>query len=205
MKTMRIGSSALKWLLGALVLVIALAGTGYAAQRYVITSTKQISPQVVKSLKGKPGPAGPRGVAGAPGPPGAPGAQGPVGPQGPQGSQGPAGTALASGIVQMNVSKNAEWQPGTNRGFPGPPIRKSAGVYCIPMPAGVDGDTATAMLTPTGTASVDVAVTATDCANTTNWMEVMVYGRLNIPGYNPAVFTFGQTPQDLAFQIVLNR
>src|SRR5580698_6683129 len=71
-----------------LALVFALSGGAYAASRYVITSTKQISPKVLKAL---------RGAAGANGTNGAPGAQGAQGPQGAQGAAGPAGGAGPAG------------------------------------------------------------------------------------------------------------
>ena len=56
-----------------LALVFAMTGGAYAAKRYVITSTKQISPTVLKRLAGKGGPAG---ANGAQGPAGAAGAKG---------------------------------------------------------------------------------------------------------------------------------
>jgi hypothetical protein len=59
-----------------LALVFSMTGGAMAAHHYLITSTKQISPKVVKALKGKTGktgPAGPQGPAGSPGAPGAPG------------------------------------------------------------------------------------------------------------------------------------
>jgi hypothetical protein len=59
----------------------AISGGAYAASKYLITSTKQISPKVLKSLVGKTGKAG------------VPGAQGPAGSTGPAGPQGPAGAA----------------------------------------------------------------------------------------------------------------
>jgi hypothetical protein len=61
-----------------LILLFAMTGGALAAKRYLITSTKQISPNVLKALKGA---AGARGPAGA------------TGPQGPQGPGGAAGTA----------------------------------------------------------------------------------------------------------------
>lgn len=62
-----------------LALVFAMTGGAYAAKKYLITSTKQISPSVLKSLQGKTGHAGTAG------------AQGPQGPQGPAGSTGAKG------------------------------------------------------------------------------------------------------------------
>lgn len=44
-----------------LALVFAMSGGALAASHYVITSTKQIKPSVLKELKGKPGPPGPTG------------------------------------------------------------------------------------------------------------------------------------------------
>jgi hypothetical protein len=51
-------------------LFLALGGTSAAATRYVITSTKQIKPSVLKKLHGARGPAGPAGTPGPQGPPG---------------------------------------------------------------------------------------------------------------------------------------
>jgi hypothetical protein len=56
-----------------LALFIALGGTSLAASHFVITSTKQIKPSVIKKLKGN------RGAAGAKGPTGTPGAKGATG------------------------------------------------------------------------------------------------------------------------------
>jgi hypothetical protein len=77
-----------------LVLVFAMSGGAYAATRYVITSTRQISPKVLKSLQGRSGSAGANGApgaAGAQGPAGAAGAQGPKGETGAPGPQGDEG------------------------------------------------------------------------------------------------------------------
>jgi hypothetical protein len=138
------------------------------------------------------------------------GAQGPKGDQGMQGNpgqkgdQGNPGTAAASGILIRDISSgNAEWQAGTNNGFPGNPIRKSAGDYCIPMPAGVDGDTVAAILTPDGTASIDTQVTATDCADTTHWIEVVTYGTINISGSSPPTSGVLNAPEDEAVNVAL--
>ncbi len=66
-----------------LALVFAMTGGAYAAKRYLITSTKQISPKVLTQLKGANGKNGTNGTNGAVGP------QGPAGPQGLQGAAGP--------------------------------------------------------------------------------------------------------------------
>jgi len=57
-------------------LVFAMVGGAYAAKKYVITSTNQIKPSVLKSLKGQTGPAGVAGTPGAAGAKGDPGAKG---------------------------------------------------------------------------------------------------------------------------------
>jgi hypothetical protein len=74
-----------------LALVFAMSGGAYAAKHYLITSTKQISPKVLKQLRGKNGNDGAPGPTGAQGPQGTQGTQGSQGPQGPEGPQGPAG------------------------------------------------------------------------------------------------------------------
>ena len=83
-----------------LALVLAMSGGAYAASRYVITSTKQISPKVLKSLQGKAGAVGaqgPAGAVGAQGPAGSSGAQGPAGLAGVQGPKGERGEPGARG------------------------------------------------------------------------------------------------------------
>jgi hypothetical protein len=82
--------------IAGLALMFAMTGGAYAAKKYLITSTKQISPSVLASLKGKAGTAGPAGPAGpagtgSQGPQGPAGTKGADGSPGPQGSQGPAG------------------------------------------------------------------------------------------------------------------
>jgi hypothetical protein len=94
-------------------LVFAMSGGAFAAGKLLITSTKQISPKVLKSLQGKPGKAG------------ANGAQGPVGPAGPVGPQGPAGTGVAGapGVKGETGSDGKEGKAGKEGkpGLPGSP------------------------------------------------------------------------------------
>jgi hypothetical protein len=72
-------------------LVLSMSGGALAASHYLITSTKQISPNVLKKLKGNRGPAGRRG---------------PAGPQGPQGPQGVAGTNGTNGANGATLGLN---------------------------------------------------------------------------------------------------
>lgn len=95
-----------------MALVFAMAGGAYAAKKHwLITSTKQIKPSVLRQLKvaGPVGPAGEKGAAGSQGAPGAPGSPGkdglngepgktgPGGPPGPTGAAGAAGSAGSAG------------------------------------------------------------------------------------------------------------
>jgi hypothetical protein len=74
-----------------LALVFAMSGGALAASHYVINSTKQINPKILKALKGRTGPHGAIGAAGAGGTAGAAGSSGATGSQGPAGSTGPSG------------------------------------------------------------------------------------------------------------------
>jgi hypothetical protein len=83
--------------IASLALVFAMSGGAYAASRYAITSTKQISPKVLKALQGKAGAIGAQGSAGPAGPQGSAGSAGPQGPAGAVGAQGPKGEPGAKG------------------------------------------------------------------------------------------------------------
>jgi hypothetical protein len=84
-----------------LALVFAMTGGAYAANHYLITSTKQISPKVLKALKGN---AGAPGAAGVQGPAGAAGPAGPQGPGGPEGKAGSPGTSVTSSVEPKGVN-----------------------------------------------------------------------------------------------------
>jgi hypothetical protein len=75
-----------------LALVFAMSGGAFAAGKYLITSTKQIKPSVLASLKGAAGKTGPAGAAG------------PAGPQGPQGPAGNTGSNGANGTNGESVT-----------------------------------------------------------------------------------------------------
>jgi hypothetical protein len=70
--------------LAAIALFLALGGTSLAAKHYLINSTKQIKPSVLKALQGRSGPKGATGPAGA------------------AGSQGPAGPSNLSSLTLVN-------------------------------------------------------------------------------------------------------
>jgi hypothetical protein len=91
-------------LVAVLALAFAMTGGAYAASRYIITSTKQISPKVLKTLKGANGTNGTNGTNGAAG---SQGAAGPAGPQGPTGSTGATGKEGPAGKNGEN-GKNGE-------------------------------------------------------------------------------------------------
>jgi hypothetical protein len=76
-----------------LALVFAMSGGAYAASKYLITSTKQISPKVLKALKGANGKTG---AAGANGANGAQGTAGANGKDGTTGTNGKDGVSVAS-------------------------------------------------------------------------------------------------------------
>jgi hypothetical protein len=75
-----------------LALVLSMSGGALAAKHYLINSTKQINPKVLKTLKGKRGAAGLKGLQGPIGTTGATGATGATGGTGGQGPEGPSGT-----------------------------------------------------------------------------------------------------------------
>src|SRR5271167_2835207 len=73
-----------------LALVFAMSGGALAANQYLISSTKQINPKVLKKLTGK---AGHTGANGSQGNPGAAGSAGAPGKEGNEGATGPPGPA----------------------------------------------------------------------------------------------------------------
>jgi hypothetical protein len=97
-------------------LVFAMSGGAYAAGKYLVTSTKQISPKVLKSLQGKAGVAGKNGAAGPAGPVGPAGAQGLQGAKGETGATGSAGTDGTNGTNGKEGKEGKEGSPWTAGG-----------------------------------------------------------------------------------------
>jgi hypothetical protein len=81
-----------------LALFFAMSGGALAAKHYLINSTKQINPKVLRALKGNAGSAGKEGAPGAPGKEGAPGAPGAPGKEGPRGP---------SDVYEVELNKSA--------------------------------------------------------------------------------------------------
>jgi hypothetical protein len=85
-------------IIASVALFFSLAGTGLAASKYLITSTKQIKPSVLSSLRGAQGPRGLQGAQGA---------AGPAGPAGAAGAAGAAGTFNTSDVSVVTGTNSA--------------------------------------------------------------------------------------------------
>jgi hypothetical protein len=88
-----------------LALFFAMSSGAMAAKHYLVNSTKQINPKVLKALKGKEGPPGPKGGNGANG---ANGKEGPIGKEGKEGAKGP------SGATHVTFRQSAAKEVGPN-------------------------------------------------------------------------------------------
>ena len=122
-----------------LALVFAMSGGAMAANSYLINSTKQINPKVLKKLTGKPGKNGIAGANGATGTAGATGATGPqgakgetgtkgeTGPKGETGEPGPLLTTLPSGKTETGV-----WSGGFTAATAGDSYQ-AGGSFPIPL------------------------------------------------------------------------
>lgn len=132
-------------IIASIALLVALAGTGYAAatlprnsvgnaqlQSNAVTSSKVKNGSLLKvDFKSGQIPTGPRGPVGPPGPPGAPGAAGARGPTGPAGAPG-AGAATQWALVSGGG--------GIIAGSPGVSVQHpSTGHYYVVFPSAVTG------------------------------------------------------------------
>jgi hypothetical protein len=103
-----------------LALFFALGGTAIAAKHYLITSTSQIKPSVLRQLHGQTGAVGPQGASGV---------TGPQGPTGPQGTQGPAGASNATYVTAGPYLVGAGAQTGGTATCPSGQVVSGGGAY----------------------------------------------------------------------------
>jgi hypothetical protein len=106
-----------------LALVLSMSGGALAANHFLISSTKQISPKVLKKLKGATGKAGAAGATGAAGKEGAPGKEGTPGKTG---ERGP------SDVWQVGDGSSSESKPPLTLSLP-------AGTFLVQAKTVIDG------------------------------------------------------------------
>ena len=171
----RLPRPAMTLVVGLIVGMLISAGGAFAAKKYVLSSTSQVKPSVLKKLKGKKGTAG---TAGAPGAPGG---------AGPQGNPGTARGYAYIGASGSGTSVDAHLSsPGVSVTSP------SAGTYCVTFP-GVSRASANAFLTPEGlgnTTSKDyyaaTFILPLSCGSANQSIQVQTYYR-DTPDYDKTV------------------
>jgi len=138
-----------------LALLFTMSGGALAANHYLITSTKQISPKVLKKLKGNAGKKGTKGTQGAPGPQGPTGAagdKGSTGATGAKGTEGPKGATGEPGFSALSTlpsgaSESGEYGAGTPGGTAGETLETSAS---FPIPLAEDAPASQVVFTSVG-------------------------------------------------------
>jgi hypothetical protein len=138
-----------------LALVMSMSGGALAANHYIINSSRQINPNVLKRLRGPKGPQGPGGPEGPAGPSALGGATGPMGPSGAPGTARVFGAVTAAGAL-TGPSKDVGW------------VSKVAeGKYCI-TPASSDVSPSNTLIVATVDASASNGGNAIARSSATN-------------------------------------
>ncbi len=120
-----------------LALVFSMTGGAMAANHYLISSTKQIKPSILKKLKGNRGAKGPQGAQGAQG------AQGGAGPQ------GPAGSAVAFARILGSSESKAPLDTANSKNVTAA-SEPQEGIYCLTVSVPFSNITGMSDLFPSG-------------------------------------------------------
>ena len=128
-----------------LAVVLAMSGGALAAKHYLISSTSQINPKVLKKLHGARGARGELGPNGLVGPEGV---QGPQGRTGPRGERGEAGFSALSRLPK-GATENGEFAVSTGAAGAKGDVLTTALTFSIPLTAPIAE--AQIEVTPVGT------------------------------------------------------
>jgi hypothetical protein len=136
-----------------LALVFAMSGGALAAKHYLINSTGQINPKVLKKLRGTTGPPGLTGIEGPTGPSGPTGLSGRAGLSGPaglNGLNGPAGLSGPTGLGGPTGPTGPSSSVGASKAF-----NTNSGSETLDFPSVTDQNLTVASLSlPAGSFSV---------------------------------------------------
>ena len=116
-------------IVATMALLFAMGGSAVAAKHYLVSSTGQISPQVIKQLEAKFARHVKAGTPGLPGASGKDGASGQEGGRGPQGEPGQSGLSALSQGEQEKVKAILPYMSYVAHGVGGAPTTIISGIY----------------------------------------------------------------------------
>lgn len=170
-------------MIAILALVLALGGSAVAAKRYLITTTKQISPKALQEIATA---AAEQATAGAPGAPGIPGPQGPKGDAGPKGDTGERGPAGPPGPPGESIGSGAGEIGWVVVDGTGTPVRASGPNIAAGRQAGI----------PNGSYEVTFPSNITECA----YQATVAEATSGVP--TPGYVTVGRLPSSSVTVVV---